>query len=737
MRYGSSLLGILCWTICTAALCEQPVPGVPNGSFEAINTDSGLPEGWTAGFGKGTQADIKAEPEGPHSGKYSVRITDQSPTQAYIYALFQSPFLTVNPETTYLIKFFLKGKNVGKSYVGAVLEGAGEHRQTLPVGDYDWQPCVFQVTTPAECHRLAIQFVADGISDAIWVDDVTFELSPHQFANLAEPRYPKDYESWFPCTPGQVPEHLVVCDVSRDSSANNMLAIALQGIVNRQGPQLYLINKTNPEYYDEVWLKYIKEKGYTGDEERIPEVFELIKRFQSNITGIIVYDPELPGSINAAWMLAGLKNALPAAPDTAVELQAKLGLKVVEDLRGRWKKNIEAYRHIYDKYWDQMSHHLLAWECPHNTAYSSRDTMVQHKVFTFWISAHGDREKGADPVAEEMFVTEILANTPGNVPVMGWPKYTEAYGVEEYTAVRLLSEFGKWVPGTGFNSNVSVMSAIHPQEGVFKQKFRSQPPRSLKLEKDKIYVAISVMDSGDAQWYFHSYQRKIWADPIRGILPIGFCMNMTLYDVMPPVAQWYYENMTPNESFFGLLYMNAPVYASRFRKEDRDRIWREYVAYMNEYCLKMDMDGIEIYNGGSGGSSVEPEFFQRFTRGMENLNYIFADLGHHPNITPENANYLVDKTAVFHTLTNFKVWTTGEEAQQRTMEAENAWLVDEIKANSPKTRPGFMSTLAISWNYFPTWFKDLQMRLPPEYVIVSPAELTRLWRENQGTEKAE
>jgi len=61
-------------------------------------------------FGEGTQADIKVAYGESHSGNCSVRISDQSPTQAYIYALFQSPFLEVSPRMTYLITILSQGK---------------------------------------------------------------------------------------------------------------------------------------------------------------------------------------------------------------------------------------------------------------------------------------------------------------------------------------------------------------------------------------------------------------------------------------------------------------------------------------------------------------------------------------------------------------------------------------------------------------------------------------------------
>ena len=539
-------------------------PMVPNGGFETVSGSNKLPDGWHTAIGKGTRATIEADPTVAHTGKRSLRMTDQSPTAPYIYGHVASSRITVMPSTTYVVKFFAKGKNVGKCFVGVDFRGGGNDRQPLPVGSYDWQELHARATTPADCTSITIHFATDGVTDGLWIDDVTLDVSPVQLAGLTERRYAKDFSGMFPRTPGNVPEHLLVADASH-SEADSMLLVALQGIVNRKGPRLYLINRSNPLGYDEVWLKYMQEKGYTGREERLANVKAAIQRFRSEITGLIVYDPELPGSINAAWMLSGLKNALPASPATA----AKLSLPVVEDLRGRWQRNVEAYRYVYEHYWGQMCHHVLAWEYPQRwQENSSRDYEVQWKIFSFWVSSYGDHEKGADPSAEVEFLDELLAATPGNVPVMGWMKSHHDRGIEEYTASRLLSEYGKWVPGTGFNCNASVHSAIHPPASAFQRKFPLARPET-RLARDKIYISINVVDSGDAQWYWQLYQREIWADPLRGSVPTGYCMNMTVSDILPLVTQWYFENATPNDTLFGYLYAYAPVYATRFRPQDR------------------------------------------------------------------------------------------------------------------------------------------------------------------------
>ena len=208
-------------------------------------------------------------------------------------------------------------------------------------------------------------------------------------------------------------------------------------------------------------------------------------------------------------------------------------------------------------------------------------------------------------------------------------------------------------------------------------------------------------------------------------------MNVSICETMPLVAQWYFENATPNDTLFCYLYTHASVYGTRFRQQDRDRIWQQYVQYHADYCRKMDLDGIELYSG-AGGKTTDDSVLRRFTQGMSKLDYILADLGRHDDVKPSTANYLLDKTVVFHTLTHFHVWGSTVDVENKSMAQENAWLLDEIKTDSPTARPGFMSVQAASWYYFPTWFKDLQEKLPPQYVLVSPGELARLYREHQS-----
>ena len=727
---------LVCASLAIASPAEAKT-SVPNPGFEIDSDSDGVPDHWQVSIGGAAKAEVTVDSVTVHSGSCAAHISNASSLQPFVFASIASEEISVTPSTTYAVHFYAKGQGARNCHFGVAFEGGGDHRLYLEEGDYDWREFVCRFTTPEKAAWIHIRFASDDVTDGFWIDDVTIEKPRLQSANLKERRYPKDFPGVFPRSAGPLEKNLLVFDCRQQPNDMEMALAALQGIVNRSAPRLYIINKTNPPDYDELWLDYMQEKGYTAKEQRVAGPSSLVQRFREEITGAIVYDEDLPGSVHAACMLAGVKRALPFSPRMAKQFD----LPVLMDLRGKWQRNVDAYRYVFEHYWDRMNHHVLAWHHPLTEVQHVRDYLVEFNVFTFWMSKYGDRLKGADPAAEEQFIHQLFASTPANIPVMGWPAYADSNGIPEYTGVRWCSEYGKFVPGTEFCSNLSIHTAVHPPDRVFTPK-QSPPQSPVHLQRDKTYITINLLDSGDGLWYWQFHQRKVWADPQRGSVPIGWCTNITLYDTLPLVLEWYYENATANDSFFaavsGLGYMNTPAYASRFRPEDRERIWNEYIHLTDEYCRKLGISGIELYNGGWGEQTPPATgVFRRFTRGMKDLQYILADLGRHNNINPSNANHIIDDVPVFHTLTRFRLWTSSGDVDKRDRDDCIGWLADEIKGNAPQARPGFMSAMAISWNFFPSWIRETTQRLPDSYVVVPPSVLADLYKEWQHTEQAE
>ena len=100
------------------------------------------------------------------------------------------------------------------------------------------------------------------------------------------------------------------------------LIAALQGLVNRESPKLYLLairnleNETN--CIDEYWLNYLRKSGNWLDKTeliQIESLGEMITEFRSYFRGLVVYDPNVPATSNLASSIAGVDNLLPIRYD--------------------------------------------------------------------------------------------------------------------------------------------------------------------------------------------------------------------------------------------------------------------------------------------------------------------------------------------------------------------------------------------------------------------------------------
>ncbi len=153
-------------------------------------------------------------------------------------------------------------------------------------------------------------------------------------------------------------KHLDVADVIDESGDMRLLLSTLQGIVNRSEPRIYLLE--NEEEGKTTWLNdlhvpYVQHK----------DPWQLVKKYKNEVKGLIIYDPQVPDSINVATTLAGLKDAVVAGPELAAKLQAApYKLKVLEDLRGKFKDRLDAYTWQYEHLWNQTTHRMLVGLSP-------------------------------------------------------------------------------------------------------------------------------------------------------------------------------------------------------------------------------------------------------------------------------------------------------------------------------------------------------------------------------------
>jgi hypothetical protein len=156
-------------------------------------------------------------------------------------------------------------------------------------------------------------------------------------------------------------KRLEVIELGNAPGELRLLSASLQGIVNRTEPRIYLFEPADEG--KETWLKDLK-LPYTVHADPLP----LVLRFKSELKGLIVYDPELADSVNVATTLAGQKDALVASPELAATLgAAPYELKVLDDLRGKFKSRLEAYSWQYEHLWSTANRRLVVGLAPGRT----------------------------------------------------------------------------------------------------------------------------------------------------------------------------------------------------------------------------------------------------------------------------------------------------------------------------------------------------------------------------------
>lgn len=130
----------------------------------------------------------------------------------------------------------------------------------------------------------------------------------------------------------------------------------MQGIVNRTRPRLYFYWGTDPTNLE--WLKTIK-VTYTITSDPL----SLLQRYRSEITGAILYDPNVPDTINLATTLAGIHGAVIASADLA----SQYNLPAIDDLRGRFSNNLDVYRYGLNNVYPQATRRLITAIGPSNS----------------------------------------------------------------------------------------------------------------------------------------------------------------------------------------------------------------------------------------------------------------------------------------------------------------------------------------------------------------------------------
>jgi hypothetical protein len=380
-----------------------------------------------------------------------------------------------------------------------------------------------------------------------------------------------------------IPPELEILELDDLPGDEQLLATALQGLINRSSPSLYLVR--SQDEHTENWLREFHRPSRTH--------YSLDSLLEQHLTaaanGLIIYDPAVPDSINVAVTVAGLEQCLPASPELARLLGGRFQhLPIVDDLRGRFSNGLQAYQWQFDTLWPKCSHDLLVGisptlgNPPGPYGGQLQDYAVAHRAMVFWLDPNHPKER--------TLLENILQETPPCTPYLGWFPHDVA---GEFSGTELTSRHSVYVVAADHSANLTTMSKRRPALS----SVTTSRPASPDL-KNNIYVTFSLSE-GDNLQYMQHRMRRLWDDPARGRVPINWSINPLAVDLAPTLLDYYLRTRSSQDCLIAGPSGAGYCYPSAWPEATFGHFTRQTGDYMRRLGLQV----IWILNR-MGGKSV-------------------------------------------------------------------------------------------------------------------------------------
>lgn len=291
----------------------------------------------------------------------------------------------------------------------------------------------------------------------------------------------------------ELAEEITVVKASALTLAQRQAVIALQGLVARDKPQIFIDYGYEANRYA---LNEMQSKGHKlvyNDESGKPWKFStIVAKFKPYIAdgGYTLFATEEDhGQLNTAVNLTTLNGWLPITPADE-ETVIQLGLEKKADISGdnidvRYLK--EFYNENKDKFRNDSLVHMYYY------AYGMRDFAVQQKIFVLYIE-DADYEG-------RLFRDSVMKDLKPSSTIFGWCQY-------EIKFTESASRYGHHVIPSDHSFNLSILSSFDATE----EKFAAPCEEKVELDPDKHYVAVVYSDGDNLQWIqngfseFHTWQ---------------------------------------------------------------------------------------------------------------------------------------------------------------------------------------------------------------------------------------
>jgi GxGYxYP putative glycoside hydrolase C-terminal domain/GxGYxY sequence motif in domain of unknown function N-terminal len=526
----------------------------------------------------------------------------------------------------------------------------------------------------------------------------------------------------------QAPDHLEVYDIRTASQDVQLSVTTMTGVINRQQPKIYLLSSDDAAFWLNQSLAQVPHDISNVVGNAVLDA--MLKNYGSYIRGLIIYDPNYIESINIATLLAGQRDSIVVSPVLAKALQGSPHeLPVVSDLRiYQWNNRIQAYSWAERNLLKSASPNLIAGLDPKISG-ALRSFLVSTRTFIYWLDA---RKTFPDIlhgwISESGLMQRIFSTYPSGAFHLGW-------FVDEPHGVSLTSKAAMPVLASDFFENLEVwtsvqnVQAIQPAQTVFVAEAQGEarvpdnarnvalglvPVPTFQMERvrtavgsadvpsasvPKAYVSLTISDGDNLQYDQHRMAR-LWGDPVRGSLPIGWTISPSLVQVAPSLAAYYMNTASANDELLAGPSGSGYMFPSDWPGAQLPG----FLKQTGELMQAMKLSVIEILDTSSSMAFAD-----------ENLQKVYVN-----GLVPFGLKGILSGSG--QTQSSWKNVSGVPVLQNLGLANTVAQTVTLVKNASTR----YLNVYIMAWSMTPSDLKQAVQQLGNQYEIVKPSELLKM-----------
>jgi hypothetical protein len=379
------------------------------------------------------------------------------------------------------------------------------------------------------------------------------------------------------------------------------MLIGLQGLANRAAPTLYIVHAANFPWEITGALCNFYRTRYAVSFTEVRTADQALGLFGGCARGYVVWDPAVMPSLNVAFTIAGLEDAV-VVDAGLIPLAEKHGLRKIDDLRRRYTGLTDAqiYADARSRYWARCNHDmiiLMGGQSGPIRIPAIADWGVRGRMFFHDLSAN---PANPDEVAlERLFLSDL--NRGGTV--FGWHSYAKDTE-EEHTT--LLSTYGLKMEGLQSLPNLSFNAQFTFTPG-FRFTNNHTVARDARLVAGrKIYLSFVQSDG---------IGLGVWTKPGRGQIPLAWGAIMSWVKYSPAALEYFRESATPKDYFIGGLSGPAYMYPNHIPADRFEPLMKEasdLMGMLDERIFEI-MDN-SAADGNVGNADLTKETVDRYYR---------------------------------------------------------------------------------------------------------------------------